>query len=226
MLAKAQLSVGYTGLYGNYMKMGEVRRSLENKLSEVIKDIPNAAIVADFPDYLAHAVDLNYMMDKEEFGFQIMRMSTGGKIAYADYSGKYVNKLTLTGIRIGTRYRRNLKEFTFKEKQTLMFFGELSPGITLSTLKHKVYEEFKNETVEEKNDDKYSSTGISLLPQVGIKTNFGRLGIHMIVGYDFDLGGKVDNDEDSKISWSGFRAGIGVSYVLGKKKDKTEPEKE
>jgi len=232
LLAMAQLSVGYTALYGNYLKMGDMNQLIKNNLAKIINGvenqtpgIPNAAIVADFPDYIAHALDLNYALEREEFGFQITYMSTGGKIAYSDYSGEYVNKLTLKGIRIGTRYRYNFREFYLKEKQRLIFFGEISPGIILSTLKNKVYVEYPEKTVDERGEDNLSATGISLLPQVGIKTNFGRLGVHVIAGYDFDLGGKIDNEEQSKICWSGFRAGIGLSYTFGGKKENPEAEK-
>jgi hypothetical protein len=208
------------------MQKNDVRQLLESKLTDVVKEIPNAAIVANFPNYFVHSFALNYTLGREEFGFQITRMNTAGKIAYSDYSGKYVNKLTLTGVRIGTRYRYHLKDFSIAKKHKVTLFGELSPGVVVSKLKHEVYEQYGDETVNEDNDDDYGTTQFSLLPQVGAKVNFGRLGVHVIAGYDFQFGGKLDNDLKTKISWIGLRTGIGVSYTFPPKKEKTKPKKQ
>lgn len=220
LLASAQLSVEYTGGYGGYTQMGDVRKLLETKLKTTLPTLPNAKVVANFPNYFTHTFGLNYVYKREEFGFQITRMSSGGKIAYSDYSGKYTNKLTLSGVRIGTRYRYDYKDLLFKGKQKLVLFWELSPGVIVSSLKHSVFSEYPNKTVTESNDPDYSSTVFSLLPQMGIKTNYGRFGFHALAGYDLEFGGKLDNGFNTKISWMGLRAGIGFSYTFPPRKEK------
>ncbi len=218
--ALAQLSVDYTAGYGLYNQMGDVKNLLNTKLQTVNEDLPSARIVANFPNYMTHSFGLNYVYHQEEFGFQITYLTTGGKIAYSDFSGKYTNKLTLNGFRIGTRYRHSLMDFLIKQKIKLTLFGEISPGFIVSSLKHKVYDEFPTETLTENNDKDYSSTSFSLLPQVGIKTSFGRFGVVVTAGYDLALAGNLDNGYNTKISWSGIRTGIGFFYTFPPKKEK------
>lgn len=226
LLATAQLSVEYTGGYGVYTQMGDIRKLLDHKLQTVIPTLPNAKVVADFPNYFTHTFGLNYVYQREEFGFQITRMASGGKIAYSDYSGKYTNKLTLSGVRIGTRYRHDFKDMYFKGKQKLIVFWELSPGVIVSSLKHSVSSEYPTQTVTENNDPDYSSTVFSMLPQIGVRTNYGRFGFHALVGYDFEFGGKLDNGYKTKISWMGLRTGIGFSYTFPPRKDKPKVKEE
>ncbi len=226
LFASAQLSVEYTGGYGAYMQMGDIRKLLESKLQTTILTLPNAKIVANFPNYFTHTFGLNYVHKREEFGFQITRMSAGGKIAYSDYSGKYTNKLTLSGVRIATRYRYDYMDFVFKGKQKLVLFWELSPGVIVSSLKHSIYSEYPNQTITESGDADYSSTAFSLLPQIGVRTNYGRFGFHALAGYDLEFGGKLDNGYNTKISWMGLRAGIGFSYTFPPRKEKPKVKEE
>jgi hypothetical protein len=225
-LASAQLSVEYTGGYGAYTQMGDLRKLIDTKLQTTILELPNAKIVANFPNYFTHTFGLNYVYKREEFGFQITRMSTGGKIAYSDYSGKYTNKLILSAVRIGTRYRYDYIDFTVKGKQNLTLFWELSPGVIVSNLKHSIYEEYATQTVTEDDDGNYSSVTFSLLPQIGVKTNYGRFGFHLLAGYDLEFGGKLDNGYKTRISWMGLRTGIGFSYTFPPRKEKKKEKDE
>lgn len=220
LFASAQLSVEYTPGYGIYTQKGDLQKLLDTKLQAILPVLPNAKIVADFPNYFTHTFGLNYVYNREEFGFQITRMSTGGKIAYSDYSGTYTNKLTLSGVRIGTRYRYDYKDLLFKGKQKLILFWELSPGVIVSSLKHSVYSEYPSKTVTESNNPDYSSTVFSLLPQMGARTSYGRFGFHALAGYDLEFGGKLDNGYHTKISWMGLRVGIGFSYTFPPRKEK------
>lgn len=95
-------------------------------------------------------------------------------------------------------------DFLIKQKIKLTLFGEISPGFIVSSLKHKVYDEFPTETLTESNDKDYSSTSFSLLPQVGIKTSFGRFGVVVTAGYDLTLAGNLDNGYNTKSLGRGF----------------------
>lgn len=224
----AQLSVEYDCGYGVYTQMGGVRQLLDAKLLTVQEDLPNAAIVANFPNYLTYSVGLNYIYGREEFGFQVTRMSTGGKIAYSDYSGQYSNKLTLSAVRIGTRYRYDLREYLFKQKYKLMVYGEVSPGVIVTTAKNSITDKYPTETVTEDGDDDYTSTAFSLLPQIGVKTTsgLGRFGIQATIGYDIELAGNLDNGYNTKISWMGIRTAIGVFYTFPPKSKKPKKKKD
>lgn len=73
--------------------MGDVKNLLNTKLQTVNEDLPSARIVANFPNYMTHSFGLNYVYNQEEFGFQITYLTTGGKIAYSDFSGNIPTNL-------------------------------------------------------------------------------------------------------------------------------------
>lgn len=226
-MVSAQFSFEYSSGYGAYLQKGEIKDLLAEKLSTVQETLPNAKIVANFPNYFTYSFGMNYVYKKEEFGLTITRLSTGGKISYADYSGEYTNKLTLSATRIGTRYRYDYIDSLVFAKKRFILFGEISPGVIISSLKNRISEKYSNETVSEANDDDCSCVMFSLQPQIGVRTTiFKRFGIFATIGVDLDYGGTLSDDNATKISWLGPRASIGISYTLPPKKNKPKKKKE
>lgn len=216
---KAQFTIAYSPGYGSY-KMDDLKSLLNNMTSNAsgqLNGVP-VKVVDNFPGYIAHSVDLSYRISRHEFGLRGTYLTTGGKVAYSDYSGEYYGKLTLNGYRFGLNYRFYIPAADFGNSGSLSFFLEASPGITFSNLKSKEYLRIldQEQNVDENLD--MDATGVSLLPQIGLKWDItSNIGVHVSGGYDFQLGSKFKSEGEKtmlKSDWSGIRINGGVSYTF------------
>ncbi len=217
--AKAQFSAGYSVGYGSY-QMDDMKQVLKNMLNELrgqLPDIP-VAVVDNFPGYVTHSLDLGYRIKNNEIGLRGTYLTTGGNVAYSDYSGEYSGKLTLNGFRIGLNYRYYIPATDFGKLGSLSLFAELSPGITFSKLKSKEYIRIFDQQENSDEDLNLNANGISLLPQIGAKWFINnRIGVHIGAGYDFQLGSHFTYQgvkSTLKSDWSGIRINAGVSVTL------------
>lgn len=214
-VAMSQVSISYSIGYGTN-NIEDMRDLLKHKL-EIIKPMTtNATISDDFASPLIHTVEISYTYKKEEFGVQISMLNTMGRITYDKppfFAENTEEKYDLKGIRLGTMYRRPIKELTIGSKYKLVLFGEFSPGVSISTLKYSGSYKFNNGI--DNADGNVSKVSISVLPSVGGRFNFTKdIGLQAAVGYDLNFGGKIDDSYQSKIDWSGVRAKAGVYYIF------------
>lgn len=213
--ANAQFNISYAVGYGGY-KMNEMKQLLETAFNTVVTTMPvGTRIVDNFPPYITHNLDLSYKFNRHELGLKSSFLTTGGKIAYSDYSGKYVEKLTLNGYRVGAMYRINFGESKF-DACTWSFFGELSPAITFTKLKYKATLDIYDPKVHQTAPDNVSTneTGLSLQPLVGSKLSLTRtISFFVSLGYDFEFGSKLATTNDMyRADWSGFRLNGGTTF--------------
>ena len=143
-------------------------------------------------------------------------MTTGGKISYADYSGKYYEKLTLNGYRVGAMYRYHFLKSKLGNLP-LSFYGELSPAITFTSLKYKALLSLPEYDISESNDEDPISTdetGYSIQPLIGGQLFVTRnLFLSLSAGYDFEFGSKLSTVENMlRVDWTGLRANAGVGF--------------
>ena len=216
MTANAQVRVSYSVGYGDY-NMSDMNKILDATLSLGQMEIPvNLAITDRFPGYITHNIDAGYHLKRHEFGLKGTYMTTGGKIAYSDYSGKYYEKLILNGYRVGAMYR-----FHFLKSKIgnlpLFLYGEVSPAITFTSLKYKALLSLPDYDVNESNpEDNVSTneTGYSIQPMIGAQM-FVTRNIFFIVsgGYDFEFGSKLSTANNMlRVDWSGFTVNGGVGF--------------
>lgn len=215
--ANAQVKVEYSAGYGCY-KMSDMKGELGSILTELKTQYPlDIAITDNFPNYVTHSIGVSYILSKHELGANLTYQTTAGRLAYSDYSGVLVDKLTLNAYRIGLCYRYHFHQFKLSEKASISFYGELSPGIAFSNLKSKGYIKVDNTSID--LDDKYriasDMVGFSVLPQIGgsLSLPYG-IGIQGSAGYDFNMGESTKHNKDIKADWSGFRISGGISYLL------------
>jgi hypothetical protein len=215
--ANAQFSASYSLSYGNY-KMDDMKDFLNNMTKAIeyqLSGIP-VAVVDNFPGYIIHNLDLSYNIKRHEIGFRGTYMTTGGKIAYSDYTGEYSETLLLNGFRLGANYRFYFPFVDSNKSGSLCLFAEISPGITFSKLKSREYIKIFDHRQETDENLDLSTNGISLLPQLGIKWQIAKhIGIHLSGGYDFQLGSRFKYEgAETKITsdWSGIRINGGVSF--------------
>lgn len=213
--ANAQFSLSYSVGYGSY-KMGDMKQLLNSGYSSVRQSMPKGIrIVSNFPGYITHKMDFAYKFKLHEFGLTGSYLTTGGKIAYSDYSGKYIEKLTFNGYRIGAMYR-----YYFSENKlgacTLSFFGEVSPGITFTKLKYMAALDLYEQNVHQKADDNISTnaTGFTVQPLLGSRLSLTRnFSLFASLGYDFEMGAGLSTTNDVyRADWSGFRLNGGATY--------------
>lgn len=215
--AQAQFKVEYTVGYGDY-KMGEMKDLLLDIQSDLKFQYPvDIAITDNFPSYVTHNLGVGYKLSKHEFGTNLTYLTTAGRMAYSDYSGEIVNKLTLNAYRVGAFYRYHFYQIGITNVTKISLFGELSPAITFTDIKTKGHIKVGNEIngLDERYRIRANTTGISILPQIGACLNLpSGLGVHIIAGYDIEMGAKFKQNKNIEVDWSGLRLGIGLSYRL------------
>lgn len=213
--ANAQFNISYSAGYGSY-KMSDLKQLLESANNSILQSMPKGMrIVDNFPSYITHNLDFSYKFNRHEFGLKGSYLTTGGKIAYSDYSGKYIEKLTLNGYRMGAMYR-----FYFGESQlgacTLSFFGEVSPGITFTKLKYKATLDIYDPEVHQTANDNVSTneTGFTVQPLFGSRLCLTRnVSFFASMGYDFEFGASLSTTNNMyRANWSGFRLNGGATY--------------
>ncbi len=214
--ASAQVRVSYSVGYGDY-KMDDMNRLLDASLSLIAMELPAGVAITDrFPGYITHSLEATYAFKRHEIGLKGTYMTTGGKIAYSDYSGKYNEDLTLNGYRVGAMYR-----FYFLQTQVsnlpLSLFGELSPAITFTSLIYEALLSLPDYDINESNpEDNVSTneTGYSIQPMIGGQL-FATRNIFFILsaGYDFEFGSKLSTTNNLlRADWTGFRVNGGVGF--------------
>lgn len=213
---KAQISFSYSIGYGNY-KMNDMSRLLDISFLAMQSSLPPGLRITDnFPGYITHNLDIAYAFNRHEVGLKGTFMTTGGKIAYADYSGKYHENLTLNGFRIGGMYRFHFCR-TRLGGLPLSLFGEVSPAITFSELKYKALLNLPDYNVTETNTEDNISTneiGFSVQPLIGGQLFFSKnIFASISIGYDFEFESRLETTNDMlRADWSGFRFNAGVGY--------------
>lgn len=209
---KAQFNIGYSMGYGTY-QMKEMKQLLQQAEGALIQSMPKGiGIVANFPPYITHTVDASYRFKRHELGLKGSYLTTGGKIAYSDYSGKYREKLTLNGIRMGAMYRFYLKENKLGN-YALQLFGEISPGITITNLKYKATLDLYQQNIHQEERDILATNGngLSIQPLIGGRLQMNRhISLTASAGYDFEFGATLFTVH-RRADWSGFRLNGGVN---------------
>lgn len=218
MAANAQISIAYSVGYGDY-RMDDMQHLLDISLSSLKPHLPLGVRITDrFPGYITHNIDAAYRLKRHEIGLKGTYMTTGGKIAYSDYSGRYYEKLTLNGFRLGMMYR-----FHFVKTQIgnlpLSFYGEISPAVTFTDLAYKTLLELPDYDVHETNpNDNVSTkeTGFSIQPLIAAQLLLTRnFFISCSGGYDFEFGAKLSTTNNMlRVDWSGFRGNLGTGFVF------------
>ena len=217
--ANAQFSVGYSLGYGNY-KMNDIKELLgdmANNIKYQLQGLP-VAIVDNFPGYIIHSLDLSYRIKRHEIGFRGNFLSTGGKIAYTDYTGEYSGKILLNGYSLGANYRFYFPVADFDNNGSFSLFAELSPGITFSKLKSKEHTKIFGQRQDADENLKLKANGVYLNPQLGARWLITKqIGIQISGGYFFQLGSHLKysgTDTNIKSDWSGIRLNGGLSFSL------------
>lgn len=219
---KAQFSIEYSAGYASY-DMSDFKDIMENGLESMQSSYPEIPfrILDNFPGKITHNLNIGYLVKKHNFGLKFSYLTTGSKLAYADYSGEYMEKLTANGYSIKAFYRYYIPLAIDGTQSKFSLYGEISPGIIFSDMKYKGYIKVGDQVQVFPNQLDGNTEGFTVSPLIGLRYNIlPQIGITFNTGYEFIVGSyinhKVFNDLtiDKKMDWSGFRANIGVSFTL------------
>ena len=178
-----------------------------------------AKITNDFPGYLNLSLDAAFYDSAYYVGMMLGHTSTGGRIAYSDYSGSYdydqLVRMTYAGVFGGFRI--------LETKAGAFFFGA-----TLLTYLNRVDLKY-TETVA---DDSYAyttklwSVNLSFGPYLQYQKRVGKLTYKASAGYEFHYAPNLffrheDSEEyvgpdgqSMNANASGARFNVGVGYAL------------
>jgi hypothetical protein len=215
----AQFSINYLAGYGKY-DMSSLKDLSEMTYRTVAHSgmFPEGLkLVDNFPGYITHNVDLLYKIKAHEFGLKASFLTTGSKIAYADYSGKYEGKMIVNGYKAGLVYRRHFFRTRMSDACFLSFFGEVSPSAIFSSFKIKetlfVIWDDKHTDIPMEEVENINKTAFSVQPLVGARAELHNHFLFTLsAGYDFVFKGKMNNG--ARFNWSGFRVNAGIGYMF------------
>jgi len=213
----AQIGFGYKFGVGSY-KMKEMN-SLLNTIRSGIKlqyPVP-ISITDDFPNHYTHYGEVTYSIKDNAFGINITSLSSGGRLAYSDYSGEIAYNLNANAVRVGVLYRNFFFQTNKGKEKNLSLFAEVSPAVTFNSITSNGY--YKTTTGRNEIDPKHivesKSIGLSIMPNVGLQWNVTKsFGANLNLGYNAELPGKSKDIKDTKIDWTGIRFGVGLNYKL------------
>lgn len=217
LTSMAQIGFGYRFGIGSY-KMSEMSSFLNVIQSGIKLDYPVPISVTDnFPNHYTNYGEITYSVKKNDYGVNFTYLSTGGRLAYSDYSGAIAYNLNANAYRIGAVYRNFFFQTNEGQDKNLSLFAEISPAITINNITSDGYYQTpsgRNE-IDEKHIVESKSTGFSITPYVGIQWNIVKsMGINLGLGYNAEIPGKSSEMRDTKTDWSGLRVGLGLNYKL------------
>lgn len=177
------------------------------------------ALTNDFPGYYGYEVNLALNIEKLELGLMFASRSTGGRISYSDYSGKYNidNYLKDMEVAVNVGYQA-----LSSDRLELSINGTAGLAFT----EHTLSSIFQLEGDSEQNEKyEFSSTNAILGPSLKLRYYPLKFVFVEVIGrYDLHISGKLaysknkevyledSNDDLVRANWSGFRAGAGLGF--------------
>lgn len=190
-------------------------KSLKEQQRDMAKDMPvQGRVVQSFPGYLNYSVDFTWQRDSVYFGLMFGHTSTGGRIAYADYSGysRIDHKLGMYyyGIHAARRIARSSKMGYFLGIQLLSY---------VHSLKIRNREVVLDETFS--SSWKCSGGSISIGPFLEIRRQHKKFVFKGRAAYEVHIPGAFDVDtgpsdlmDGTTAAAGGARISLGAGYVL------------
>lgn len=207
--------------YGSY-NMKDFKGFQEDLFADVSSDIDVPFKITDnFPAFFGYELSVNYRDDKWDYGVQAAYRSTGGRISYSDFSGKYNidNELSTIEFRGSAGY--NIYEF-----KKLEFFLNASSGIAYT--RHDLGSVLQL-TGQEGLDESFRFSSVNIIIAANAQLLYKVVDpvfLKFSLGYDYHIRGDLvfseNNDavltdtqgSEVRANWSGVRVGIGVGLRI------------
>lgn len=176
----------------------------------------NAQATDEFPAYLQYGLKMGYSRNGlGRVGLNVERGSTGGRIAYGDYTGSFTAdqlvKYTALGLFVEDKVglTNNVPLYLCMGAEISMLFNSMKLSSDLEVF---------NRNFNDENE--FSSKGIAIQPYIGLSYPYKRLEGSLTAGYvythnwQFHVKGDKNLllDEKIKVDWSGLRFGASLSF--------------
>lgn len=196
---------------------------LKANQDEILDQIPvDARKVDEFPPYLNFGIEgMTSFKNDLSIGFLFDFQSTGGRISYADFSGRIGIDHRISAIGLGIAVHK-----AFRETEKFIVMGNLE-GSGLFT---KMVIESNSEigTVSSSEELEFEAISPALGGNIVFRRLLNNFFIQVSGGFQYDIGGKVklDNSEGvlltpegapARTQWSGGRIEIGIGYTFSQK---------
>jgi hypothetical protein len=218
---------------------GQVRVSLEPRLgygsyamsdmkaiqADFIRSVGVRARATDqFPAYFQRGLMLSiHLNERNRVSLVFEQGSTGGRVAYEDYSGSVQVDQLLQYTSFGSFFGREQSINGWS-----ILYG-LESTIIMS--KFRMESAIKIDSYDYYDTEDYRAVGLGTKPMVGIGYHYKRFLPRITAGYllnhsqksfypkDDELSVLTLNNEELAPDWSGFRLTFSVGYTLGKPKE-------
>lgn len=211
--AMSQVSITYSPGYGAY-RMKDLKETMIPVLPNY--RLPeNTKLIANFPSYLMHSIDIGFPLKRNEYGLKLSFMTTGAKLGTADYSGSYQENIITNGYRIAPFFRFHFIHINLNRQLNLSFFTELSAGLTVASLKTNgllILHTDDGSIMDKANEYYRTDNHISIQPLGGMRLKiYDNFLLSLSAGYDFDLS---ENTGGKRIDFNGLRLNAGIGYLF------------
>jgi len=214
-------SISVKAIYSSY-RMDELK-TFQDELHQDALDLLELPFVIsdDFPGHIGYEFDAGLYLPTFHLSFGLGYRNTGGRISYADFSGRFDtdNLLNVLEVRggIGTRIDPQKKaQFVFK-----LITGIAFTSHEVSTSLELIGQVPQNDLV------KFTSQNIILgfNGQMRFKL-FDQFFLSTPLGYELHIPGNLrlstdkeaflvnDDDDNVRANWSGFRVGLGLGIIF------------
>lgn len=181
----------------------------------------------NFPAYFGAQIEVVFDLEENQYGFHIGTYSTGGRIAYADYSGESTTESKLRNITLGGIAYHRLTT----ENSRLALYSGFSAGIVITKYTLLARLELYDISQEESKVN-FRSLNAFLSPSLKAEYKlFDPICLTAQIRYEINITGKLlwteDDDayllnnegDEVKADWSGLRVGLGVTFRFNKRNE-------
>jgi hypothetical protein len=213
--AISQHWIGSVGLnYGSYSmnSLKDVQQSL------FPSEIP-LEIVESFPSRAGFEFNILRSFGKFSLGTGLSKVSTGGRVSYADYSGS-INHDIIAGNTMGFLQL----EYAFMQRESWELFFAMRNGVAISKMTYRTTLTLGEETDQIENN--FKSLNFAISPGLGARFFYKNFFLHPEVRYESHVvKGDLTYSDNSNISlevdgnkvhmdWDGIRLSISFGYRI------------
>lgn len=216
----AQVEARFFTGYGTF-QMENMRNNLKSTLTQLREiGVPLELTIA-YPAFYVYQAQLAFSTPIGTFGPLVGMASTGSRISYQDYSGKYIHDELLKYRQVGLFY-----EFDYYSWENF----SINLGMQVSGVFTNFSNSYELQIYENAFDDfsqKGKAIGIGIQPNINLNYTWHRIILSVQGGYFLNHSEPLHDEKDKEAvftnsrthkelqpSWNGWRAGLSLGLVL------------
>ena len=178
-----------------------------------------AAVTDDFPPFLSFGAEVSLPTWRDDrAGLSVRYGSTGGRVAYADYSGSVVADWIVVRRSVGAFVEQRVFD-SGRTAGVIALHGLVDYGTVRFEARSRLYDEAATERLPDLH-----ALSVSAEPEVGVERVFGPLALRLRGGAGVSFGGALRADDErvglpgssgaASVQWLGWRLGFTTRYAL------------